>query len=201
MYRLKILGLLALAAMATVALLGASSASAAKFTAGKAGANTIETTLKKYVFSLTGSQIECKKYSVIGATPGTEFESVTGNLINVSECTAFGFAATYTNNGCEFTVNANGESKILGEKCELIMSVSNVFTKCKARATAQNVTKAGSITNGSGDVKVTANHNTVVAEVTESTGACPLTVGKHTNGALTGESTVQAEGTTAAWDE
>jgi len=199
MKQMKILGLLAFAVLAVVALVGATSASASKFTASKVGAKGVETTLEKYVFTITGSSIECTTYNVLGQTEALETESVKGN-VEISGCTAFGFAATFTNNGCEFTVRANGEGKMLGEKCELVMTVNNIFAKCKGNTKAQTIAKAASFANGAGDVVATANLTGIVAEVTESSGLCPMTVGKHTNATLTGKSTVQAEGATVAWD-
>jgi len=199
MNRTSIVGLLAFAAMTTVALVGAISASAAKFTASAVGASISETTLENYAFTITGSSIQCTTNTVTGTTEGLETTTVKG-VLSFSGCTAFGLPATVINNNCEFTASASGEGSMVGEKCEISVTASNIFGKCKGNAKPQTKTNAGSIANGEGDVKVTASLSGIAAEVTESTGVCPLTVGKHTNATLTGKSTVQASGATIAWD-
>jgi hypothetical protein len=199
MQRIKILGLLAIAAMVTVAFVGATSASAAKFTSSKVGAALSGTTLKNYVGTVTGSSSSCNKISAEGVTGALESESANG-FVAVSECTFAGFPATVTINKCGFTVYAGGKGEMTGSECEVIAVVNNVFAKCKGVAKPQTLTSAASFSNGSGDIVAKAAHSGVTVEVTESSGLCPLTVGKHTNASFSGESTVKAEGTTVAWD-
>ena len=201
MTRRKILGLLAWTAIATAALVGATAASAAKFTAGKTGATGLEEPLKSYVGTITGSSTSCTSYNLLGKTEGTETEFVKGN-VEVSGCSFAGMPATVTGSSCEFAVYANGEGKMTGEGCEVIGIASSLFGKCKSITKPQTLTNAASFSNGgASDIVVESHHSGVVVEVTESTGICPLTVGKHTNASFTGESTVEAEGTTLAWDK
>jgi len=196
---MKIYGLLALTATVLAAFIGPASASAAQFTAGKSGAKIAETTLVKHVFTVTGSKTECSEIGFTGTTESTEGSNQRA-VPSYGGCTAFGFGATVTNSGCTYNASAAGTATLEGGSCTMTVQVNNAFAKCKSVVKAQGGLSGVSYSNGAGDVVGKANVTGVADEVTESSGLCPLTVGKHTNATLTGESTVQAEGTTVSWD-
>jgi len=190
---------LALVATILAALIGAASASAAKFTAGKSGAKIVESTLVQTVFGVTGSKMQCNEITYTGTTEGTEYTNQ--KLVpSYGGCTAFGFTATITNSGCTYNWSAAATASVEGASCTLTVQVNNVFAKCKALVKSQTGVTGFSWSEGSGDLVGKANVSNIVDEVTESWGLCPLTVGKHANGSITGESTVGAEGTTIGWD-
>jgi len=196
---MKTFGLLALAATVLAAFFGTTSAPAAKFTAGKAGVKYTETTLVSYVFTVTGGESECNEVTATGTTEGTEYTNQK-TVPSFSACTSFGFGSTVTNSGCTYNASAGGSLTIEGASCTMTMQVNNPFAKCKSIMKAQGPLGTLSYSNGSGDIVGKANVTGVIDEVTESSGLCPLTVGKHTNGSYVGESTGQAEGTTISWD-
>ena len=200
MKHIKTLGLLAVAVMALTAVFGAAPASAVKFTAGKAGAKLNTSTLQKQIYTVTGSSVECTSYTLTGSTEGTEGESqmVTGKA---EGCTAFGFASTVTVTSCTATLFANGNATLenSGGTCSITIKVNNVFAQCEVIIGAQSGGGA-TYSNGSGDIAVNGNSTAVKDEVKVSSGLCPLTVGSHSNSSITGETTVQAEGTTISWD-
>ena len=202
MKHIKTLGLLAIAVMALAAIFGTASASAApKFTAGKAGAKINETTLVTHVFSVTGNKTECTNITYTGSTEGTE---TTSQMVTpkYEGCTAFGFAATVTVTNCTYTLLATGNVKVenSGGTCSITIKVNNVFAQCEVTIGAQEIVSGVSYSNGAGDIVVKVNSSGIKDEVKVSSGLCPLTKGSHTNATYTGESTVQAEGTTTSWD-
>jgi hypothetical protein len=204
MKRSKTLGLLVIAVLATTAFFGSASASASKFTASKTGASLTETTLTKHAYTITGSKVECSEYNIEGKTEALESEQISW-IPSYSGCTAFGFAAQLTNDNCRHISRANGdtikEPANIMFACTTTMHVANAFAHCMVVVKSQTVTSSASYTNGEGDVKVKYNSTGMHAEVTESTGLCPLTVGTHTNATYTGESTIQVSGGTLQWDK
>ena len=197
----RTLGLLAVAVMALTAIFGAAPASAVKFTAGAAGKKLNETTLIQSAFRVTGSSIECTSVTVTGSTEGTETTSAMASG-KAEGCTAFGFGATVTSVNCTGTLFATGTGKLenSGGTCSVTIKVTNVFAQCEVTIGTQEVVNAATFSNGAGDVVVKGNASGIKDEVKVSSGLCPLTKGSHTNSTLTGESTVQAEGTTISWD-
>ena len=204
MKHIKTLGLLAVAVMAMAAVFGTASASAAKFTASAGGLNLKTETLENHVFTVTGSNTQCKKITFAGKTEGTETTSQSVHP-TYSECTAFGLPATVSVTNCKFVLTADGISHLVktdtspgAEACAIHIEASSIFGKCKVTVTEQTNEVTYS-TNGA-HIDVTIHDLKVSDHVTESTGVCPLTVGTHTNASYTGKSTVQAEGGTIAWD-
>lgn len=199
MKHLQRLALVVVASTTLFALYGAGSASAAKFTAGKVGAKLNESTLVNHVRTITGSKIECTEITFTGSTEG--LETLSQSVVpSYSGCTAFGFTSTVTNIGCKFVFYASGQMDIAPTICEITFVVNNVFAKCKVIWRGQEIPGALSYTDNKGDVKTKFTVSGIDAEVTESSGLCPLTVGKHTNVTYTGESTFKAEGTSLGWD-
>ena len=203
MKHIKTLGLLAVAVMALAAFFGTASASAATFTAGASGKKINETTLANHVFSVTGNKTECTNITYTGSTEGTD-TSAQMVTPKYEGCTAFGFAATVTVTNCTYNLLASGEVKVEkaggAEACSITIKVNNVFAQCEVTIGAQNIASAVTYSNGSGDIVVKVNASTIKDEVKVSSGLCPLTKGTHSNASYTGESTVQAEGTTLAFD-
>jgi len=197
MKHIRILGLLTLAAVAMTAFVGTSSSSAAKFTAGKVGAKIGETTIWNHVVTVTGSSTSCSEISLAGSTEALEKE--TQKLVpSYAGCTAFGFSASVNTFGCTYTFAANGFVTLSGcTSGGITVTVNNIFAKCVVQI--PNQTFIGVFyTNGVG-LYVTFN-SFLSDEVKESSGLCPLTVGKHSNASYTGESKLLAEGTYLSWD-
>jgi len=204
MKHMKTLGLLAVAVMALAAIFGTASASAAKFTAGKVGAKLTTETKVNHVFSVTGSNVECKSIAFEGSTEALETES---QIVHPSykECTAFGFAATVNVINCKFTLQSNQTVTLKKtdtiNKCRITIVVNNVFAQCEVEVGEQSIAGAVSYSNGAGDINVKVNGSANIADtVLKSSGLCPLTVGSHSNSHYSGESTVKAEGTTITFD-
>jgi hypothetical protein len=206
MKHLQTFGLMVVAVMALVAFVGTTSASAAKFTAGKVGAKFVGETKVKHVFSITGSSSECTNISFEGATEALETTELS-YMMTVSGCTAFGFASTHVSENCKTIIHADGRTTIKPTFTELLPCVTktiinNAFAQCEVVITNQEIPSKVSYTN-SGTGHITLKFNgaaNIAAEVTKSSGLCPLTVGKHTNAHYSGETTLKAEGTTLAWD-
>jgi len=207
MKNIKTLGLLAVMAMALVAFVGTTSASAAtSFTASATGKKLVETTIEKHVFTTTGSKVECGNITYTGVTEGTAsgglgFTSTKQTVTpDYKECTAFGFSATVTNNGCDYTLTPSGQVHIEPANCTLTISVSNFFATCHVEVTGGQTVGGVSYANGANDdIVVTINSAGIKSHVTKSSGLCPLTVGTHES-TYTGKSTVQAEGAKIAVD-
>ena len=212
MKHIKVMGLLAMAAMAIVAFVGVSSASAAtSFTASALGSSFEEATTKQHIFTITGSTTECKEIDFVGKTEGAAsgglgFTKVTQTVKpEYKNCTAFGFAATVTNNNCHYLLNANGDVTVTNAPtgtCSMIIKVENVFATCEATVGAQTITGSNTYSNAAGgDIKVVINASKIDGKVLKSSGLCPLTVGTHVdNGTYTGESVISAGATNLAVD-
>ena len=202
--KIKALGLLAMAVMALSAIFGSASASASKFTASKVGASLTESTLVQHIYTITGSSVKCTNYTIEGKTEALESEQISW-IPSYSGCTAFGLPAQLTNDNCRHVSRANGdtykEPVNIMFSCATTIHASNIFGKCMVVIKGQTVLGAVSYTNGEGDIKVKNNSTGMHAEVTESTGVCPLTVGTHTNASFTGESTIGVSGGTLQWDK
>jgi hypothetical protein len=210
MRNMKILGLLVVSAMALVAFVGTSSASATAFTAGGAGEALKHTLVEDHVFTITGAEVECETVNFTGTTTGT---SAASQLVvpSYDNCEAFGFAgADVIENGCEFTFNAattagstdatallhgcGSESAADKTKGIQISVVVPFFATCVVDVPQQSVAKAVHYTNnGTKAVNIDVTATEVMADVTTSTGFCPLTTGTHSGangGKYDGESTV-----------
>jgi hypothetical protein len=210
MKHIKTLGLLAVAVMALTAVFGTASASAVPtFTASSAGLNLETATTKEHVFTVTGSEVKCKKITFAGTTEGTDTASQAVHP-TYGECTAFGFAASVTPTNCKFVITADGEVHLVktdtsagAEACTIHIEVNNALAKCKVTVTEQTIPKAITFiptTTPTSELHLVINTSAVADHVTESTGFCPLTVGTHTNAVYTGETTVKAAGGTIGWD-
>ena len=204
MKRLNTLGLLAVAAMAVAAFVGTSAASATtsgSFTAEKSGLALETSVVKQHVFVVTGSEVKCNKVTFTGTTEGAETTSqkVTPKY---EECTAFGFSATVTNTNCVIKLTAttsgekgSAEAHLEGTNCKMTIKVDNVFAKCDVDVLGQSVKGIKYSPGANSDVVVSvASGATMNAQVTESSGLCPLTVGTHNNASYTGEETVKVAG-------
>ena len=208
MKQMKNLGLAVVAVVALTAVFGAASASAVPtFTASSGGLKLKNTTIAKFVFSVTGSPIECKLVGLEGATEGTDISEQSVHPF-FGECTAFGFSATFEVVTCKIVFGAGGAVKFRkthtkpeDAPCVMRVKVKNIFAECETVIGEQEIANGVSYSNGSGDVVFKWNGAANIAdEVTKSSGLCPLTVGKHANMHFSGEWTFQAEGGTFGWD-
>jgi hypothetical protein len=209
MNHIKTLGLLvALAVTALTAFVGTASAhTPATFTAGKVGAALTTTTPEggNHVFSVTGSNTECKTIKFNGSTEALKAESQNVHP-EYENCTAFGFAATVDVTNCKFIIKADGTVGLVKTKteptdpvCSIKITVNNVFASCEVTVGEQSIPNAVSFTNHTigGVTHITIHINkeaNIKAKVLKSTGLCPLTVGEHANAHYSGQSTVKAEG-------
>jgi hypothetical protein len=210
MRNIKMLGLLAVSAMALVAFVGTTSASATAFTSGGAGEALKHTTTQPHVFTITGAEVECETINFTGTTtaPSAGEQKVNPSYDN---CSAFGFAeAEVHENGCEFTFKAAttgspGHATVLlhgcgtgtdPDKTKGIQITVHVpfFATCVVDVPEQSVDTAVRYTNdGVKAVTVDITANKVMADVTTSTGFCPLTPGTHSGangGTYKGQSTI-----------
>lgn len=207
MKSIKTLGLLAVAAMAIAAFVGTSSASAAaKFTTSQQGASLSETTLEEHIFTVTNQQVKCDVITMSGTTAASGSTTQTVQPTYES-CEAFGFTATVNTAGCSFTfaaaTNAENHASATLSGCTaggITITVNIPFiAKCKVEVKNQTVTGIN-YSNTASDIDVTVTAKGIHAEVTEDSGACPLSLGTHTDSTYTGKSTVQAEGATISHD-
>jgi hypothetical protein len=197
MRNIKMLGLLVVSAMALVAFVGTSSASATAFTAGGAGETLNDTTLEDHVFTVTGAEVECETIDFVGTTTGVSAETQTVSPA-YDDCEAFGFAeAQVVENGCDYTfksatTGSPGHATVNVEGCtdktKGIQISVNVpfFATCVADVPEQSVDTAVRYTNLSPGVRIDVTAKGIMADVTTSTGFCPLTTGTH-SGANGGE--------------
>jgi hypothetical protein len=207
MKQIKTFCLLAVGALAMITAFASASASAATFTAGKVGATLTTSMTAQHVLTITGSPAECEKVEFKGVTDSLDSESL---LVHPTyeECIAFGFQATVTVNNCKFTLKSNGTFALLktntaGEACSLIIKVKVPFglAECEVTIGEQSIAGAVTYSNGPGDYVVKFNGSANIADkVLKSSGLCPLTVGLHPNAHYSGETTVQAAGTSVSFD-
>ncbi|HEU4600151.1 MAG TPA: hypothetical protein VFS26_10400, partial [Solirubrobacterales bacterium] len=191
---LKTLGLAALAALALTAFAGASSASATEFHAtGGTALNGVQ--VNPLVLTNTGQSLTCNTVVVSGSSAASGTSERTRVHPAVSNCTAFEISGAAVNlDGCEYELNANTNTLVL-INCtngRITVKVSTIFGNCDLDVPNQNGINNQTFINmgntGSNTATLTweANANNITAEVTESNGICPLTVGHHNNATLTG---------------
>jgi hypothetical protein len=201
MKNIRTLGLVAVAAIAIVAFVGTSAASAAKFTAG--GTEALFTnTIADHAIDITGAEVECETVSFSGTAWAGETSILTMSP-SYSKCKAFGFAeASILANGCELYFYAETEffsnhaignidgcgDGSTGAVMKGIQVSVNVpfFATCLVDLPEQAIGGAVHYTNiGGAGIAVDFTMEWINADVTTSTGFCPLTTGSHTgvNGA------------------
>jgi len=200
------IGLMIVGVMAIAAFVGTSAASATtpgKFTATGGKVKLTSSVVTQPVISMTGNQFKCNKNEFAGETTGAEASEqvVTPSF---GECTFFGFAVTVETGTCVLkltatTDKANGHAEAHLEKCGasggITIKIENAFTKCIVHIKEQTFKGVHYVNNASPeDIKAQFTVSGIHFETTTSTGLCPLTVGTHTNGTLTGEITFQATG-------
>jgi len=211
MKRFNTLGLLAVAALAIAAFVGTSSASAltsGSFTAtGGAGVNLETEKIVQHVFTVEGSEVKCNKVTFTGQTEGAETTSQTVTP-KYEECTGFGLPATVTNNNCVIKLTATTSAEVGGTaeahlekgpgagECEMTILSKNIFGECHVDVGPQTIGGITYTNNASPeDIKVKVDSGkTMHANVTKSSGVCPLKVGTTKEARYTGEETVKASG-------
>jgi hypothetical protein len=189
---------LALVSGALLVLCGllSSAASASAFTAEKAPATLTGAQDGPYKIEATGLAIECKSSSLHGEINSTSFEQITVTPF-LSECSAFGFAATVTFNGCQLVLHSDGTGDLVcpaGKDATLDVGAGI----CSVHMPPQNGVKTSTYTKvlreGKNaltlDVALTNLHGTH----TDSTFVCPF------NGSGTFINT-KASGTGLLWAE
>lgn len=220
------MGLLAVAAMAITAFVGTTAASAetpGAFTTNPAGNPLQISTLTDSTFLVTGSTVTCKKGSSTGTAPPPTSSKLTTTTV-WEECTAFGFAgATVNTAGCSITLTAtttkDKEDVVTPQTSEthapmhlenctaggMTITVNVPFVaKCKVLIPNQEIPDAAHYENNlpAGDIIVKTTPTEVDAIVQESTGACPLTVGTHTNAAaINSTHTTKVQDGTISYDK
>jgi hypothetical protein len=202
MKKIKTLGLLAASALALVAFVGTPSASAAAFTTGGAGETFTSTMITDHIFELTGGQIECNTVEFKGSSTGASAAEITLTPV-YDECVSFEFENEIEENTCEITLKAAttgepGHATVSLHSCEnktVGMGFSihvPFFATCIVDFPEQSISTATRYSNlepGGGRVDITAD--SIMFDVTTSTGFCPLTTGTHSGangGSYTGAS-------------
>jgi hypothetical protein len=208
MRNIKMLGLLAVAAMALAAFVGTSSASATAFTAGGAGETINHTTIEDHVFTITGAEVSCETVDFNGTTAGA---SVSEQILSPSydDCEAFGFAeAEVVENGCDWLTKA-ATTGSPGHATKALVNCANkttgirisvnvpFFANCTMDVPEQSIDTAERYTNlGNNAERVDYTPKVYMADVTSSTGFCPLTTGTHSGangGTMSGASQLTTE--------
>jgi hypothetical protein len=196
------LGPLVVLALALAAFVGTSSASAAQFTAGKAGAEILESTIENHVFTINGQQVACSITEFEDTTPATAYAVQKIGFFQYRNCTLGGLEAFVNSAGCVYELNANGTTTLAS--CTgggTVISVNlGAFARCTVKVKNQTIASSITYSNSFNDIIATIDASGIHAEVTTSDGLCPLTVGTYTNATYKGKSTVQAESTTLTWD-
>ena len=148
-------------------------------------------------FSITGSNVTCKSMTISG-TAAAGGSSLTQKWHpTYSECTAFGLPATVTTAGCNFEGNAETTqmkiTECTGGETEakaMVITASNIFGKCVVEIPNQIGIAGVEYENMGGwpnrTLTIKLNSTNLRDYVRTSTGACPLTVGTHTNASWTG---------------
>ena len=120
-----------------------------------------------------------------------------------SGCTAFGFAATITTNGCTYQLGQpeGFEDEWEGGftiKCPagkaIVIKVDNVFAKCTVEIGEQTPTGAVTYENETfaAGFNLAFSFTNIKDKVATSSGLCVLTAGEHTNSVYKGSSTAEA---------
>lgn len=212
MRKLKILVLLAISAISAMAVAGIGSAS--EFESEESEKAISSTTLVASVLTLTEKKLECGSTKFEGTSTGGSEETLTVHPV-YSECKAFGLTSgvSVTTKGCDYRFNANttsgmGSMSIVdhsGETCSgIVITADPTGTTCTVSLPKQTISGAASFTNNSGKVKVKFTASAIEANVTASTGSCPLTSGVHSGekgASYSGESELAAAGTNLKWWE
>lgn len=165
-------------------------------------AHAVQTT--KHVLTLTGFEATCKVVNLDSSTlsgPATELTLTP----TYSECTAFGFGgATVATNGCTYKLNQpegaadaweGGFAIACPEGKKITITVSVPFiAKCKVEIGPQATSGTVDYENdtAAGEIDIAFALSGIDDTVLESTGSCPLTLGKHENATYTGGSTAEA---------
>jgi hypothetical protein len=212
MRNIKMLGLLVVSAMALAAFMGTSLASAetaGKFTTGGPGENIVHSETANHVFEITGATVDCETTNFTGTTTGKEQTKQTVSP-SYNGCEAFGFAeAEIHENGCELTFTATttgvtGHADVHVEGCGTgtsadktkgiqITVVVPFFATCIVDVPEQTVGTAVRYSETTKPINISVTASKVMADVTTSTGFCPLTTGTHSGengGKYTGGSSV-----------
>ena len=211
MRNIKMLGLLAVAAMALLAFVGTSAASATStFTAGSEPEAISTSKVENHVFTLTGASMTCGVTAFTGETTGP---SASGQVVapSYAECITAGFTADVVENGCEYESKAETDGanmatvRVFGcddETKGIQIVVNNIFAKCTIDMPEQSIASAVGYANTTPegrpmavDVEVTATG--IMADVTTSSGLCPLETGTHEGGngaSYTGVQSMTTEG-------
>jgi len=189
-----------LASMSGLTATGASAE--ALFTSEEVGATiqgTVETSL---IWTVTGSQATCTEPSFAGVTEAAESETLRV-VPTYKGCTAFGLPATMSNENCVFVIFSDGtlaiEPVAPKASCQFVIAATSIFGKCKAVIKNQSLTGAVTFGSASEGVQATFGATGVAAEVTESTGVCPLTIGSHKNATYSGKLFLSAKGSWLRW--
>jgi hypothetical protein len=212
MRKLKILVPLASAAISAIAFAGTGIAS--EFEAEEIEKTVSSTTLVANVLTLTEKKLECGSTKFEGTSTEDDGEGLTVHPV-YSECKAFGLTSgvSVSTKGCDYRFNANtssgmGSMSIVdhsGETCSgIVITADPTGTTCTVSLPKQTISGAASFTNNSGKVKVKFTASAIEANVTASTGSCPLTSGVHSGekgASYSGESELSAEGTNLKWWE
>jgi hypothetical protein len=163
-------------------------------------AHAVQTT--KHVLAITGSTMECSTINLDSATQSGPASELTLTP-TYSGCTAFGFAATITTNGCTYRLAQpegisdeweGGFSIKCPEGKKIVIKVDNVFAKCTVEIGEQTPTGNVAYENdtANGEVDLAFSFTKLEDNVVTSSGNCPLVLGKHTNSTYSGASAAEA---------
>ena len=188
-------------ALAITLAAGSTARAESNFTSDEVGATVESSTVATHVMTITGTEVKCNQVDLDGVTEAIDAETLRV-VPTFKECSAFGLpGGTVANEYCVYVMYAGGQLTIdptaPKSSCQLVITASSIFGKCKVLVKNQAIPKA--ISYVSNPVEGTFGATGMAAEVTESTGVCPLSVGSHKTGTYKGKSRLRSETTILRW--
>jgi hypothetical protein len=155
-----------------------------------------------HVLVVTGSKAECTTMDFDSTTKTGPAKELTVTP-TFSGCTAFGFAATITTNGCTYQLAQpkgfedeweGGFAIKCPEGKKIVIKVDNVFAKCTVEIGEQTPTGNVAYENETfaAGFSLSFNFTNIKDKVATSSGLCPLIAGEHANATYNGSSTAEA---------
>ena len=193
---LKVLGLslVALVAMSAIAASAAQATSGLDFTEGTSILTAQQTTTLKFKLTASGLTVQCTTADLQGTIPAAKVQEATVTP-KYSGCTLGGTAANVDVNGCQYQITGAGEPAFTAQadivNCETGKKLTITQGTCEITVKEQGPLSHIVFSNPTGqDVK--ANVTVTGIHYEGDTGCGTNVVGTHTDGDLTGETTVEA---------
>jgi hypothetical protein len=187
--KIKGLGLVLVAVLA-VGAVSVAAASAAEFHSEVETTFGVGQQVTAGVYTTAAGTIKCKEISGTGVMTGKAANSIT-IAPSISGCTAFGQAAVWSMNGCEYVATSSGTEHIVcpaGKEVLITVASGNCSIGTPSQSGTATYTNQGS--GSTRDVLVTSTASGLTY-VVYGPGTICGTLGKHTDGSVTGTITVK----------